>query len=196
VADRFAAGSPALSGDEIVVQFQDGIPTNINHRNAGILEILTELNSRFRRADWAWDLVIENRVVGIKSRGLYINPAAKLLAVAVDALARCVFNKPTYDLWRSLGQQYGQLLYGGQYFSDQRLVIESAAIPILKRLNGKVTVDVCASPYAASINANDPLFRQSIATFEAGEFDHHDAEGFMKLNWRSSLGRPFDPDQD
>ena len=136
VSDRFSVGPIGCSGvAPLEITFQQGVPVAVDGVLLPLGEILYMLNRCFRFAPWAWDLVIENRFTGIKSRGLYINPAVKLLHVAVDALARTCLNKPAYDAYVELGRSYGSLLYRGEYFSDQRRMAESAAKPALARLN-------------------------------------------------------------
>jgi argininosuccinate synthase len=109
----------------------------------------------------------------------------------VDALARACLNKATYDLYVQLGQAYGTMLYRGEYFSDQRLALEAAAGSILRRLGGTVTVHPFHVPYVSRIDSDTALFRKALATFEASEYDHMDARGFINLSWLSSVGRAF-----
>lgn len=191
-ADRFAAGAAAGSDvAPVAVTFEAGVPVAIDGAFQSLPALLGELNGRYRFAPWAWDLVLENRCTGIKSRGVYINPAAKLLHAAADALARACLNKPSYDLYAQLGRDYGGLLYRGEYFSDQRVMLEAAADAVLKKLHGVVTIRTCPAPYASSINAADTLFSHQLATFGASDYDHADAKGFINLCWLGSIGRPF-----
>jgi argininosuccinate synthase len=88
----------------VEVKFQAGVPVALNGQAKGLAEIVSQLNHQYRQAPWAWDLIIENRFTGVKSRGVYINPAAKLLHLAIDNLARTCLNKPTYDQYMKLGQ--------------------------------------------------------------------------------------------
>lgn len=192
VVGRFAVAPIGRSEvSPISVTFEYGVPVAIQGARLSLGDIFKKLNEDYRFAPWAWDLVIENRFTGIKSRGLYINPAAKLLHVAVDALARTCLNKPTYDEYVQLGRAYGTILYRGEYFSDQREVVEAAAGPILQRMNGSVTVHPFPVPYVSRIQSETALFRKALATFESSNYDHADANGFIKLSWLTSIGRPF-----
>lgn len=197
VADRFAVGPVGRSPvAPIQIAFEAGIPIAVNGESLPLGELITMLNHDYRFAPWAWDLVIENRFTGIKSRGLYINPAAKLLHTAVDALARTCLNKPTYDAYVDLGRTYGTLIYRGEYFSDQRLAAEAAAQAILRRLNGTVTVHPFPLPYVSRIDSDAALFRKALATFESSDYAHSDAKGFINLSWLTSIGRSFVEDGD
>jgi len=190
VKDRFGVGA-APGGAKASVSFIDGVPTALDGVSMPLVDIIEALNGQYRHAPWAWDLIIENRFTGIKSRGVYINPAAKLIHVAVEGLARSILNKRTYEQWSSLGREYADILYRGEYFTDQRLTVESAARTVMKQLNGTVTINCVQSPYVASIDSPNVIFTKDLATFEASKYDHHDAEGFIKLAWLSAAGREF-----
>ncbi len=174
------------------IGFRDGIPVSVNGTVQPLEDILGTLNAAYRHAHWAWDLVIENRFTGIKSRGIYINPAAKVLHCAVDALARCCLNKVAYDEYVALGRRYGEAIYRGEYFSIQRVALEAAASALLAHLNGDVTVSTAGGLYASSIKAAHGLFTRSAATFDKSAFDHKLADGFIALSWLTSIGRPCD----
>ncbi len=191
IAHRFVGERPApWAGETISISFDGGVPTGIGGKAAPLPAILGRLNSGFRNAAWAWDLIIENRTTGVKSRGLYINPAAKLLHLAVDALARSSLNKPSYDQYVELGRSYGEMLYRGEYFSDQRLALEAAGRSLIRRLSGEVSVCLTPAPHVCQIMAESSLFREELATFERSSFSHSDAGGFIQLSWLSRIGRP------
>lgn len=197
VTGRFAVGPFGCgSVSPIEIQFERGVPVAIDGAALELGGVISTLNQQFRFAPWAWDLVIENRFTGIKSRGLYINPAAKLLYVAVDGLARACLNKATYDEYAALGRQYGTMIYRGEYFSDQRKLLEGAAGAILPRLSGAVTVHPFPMPYVSRIQSASSLFCKALATFEASEYSHADAKGFIGLSWLTSVGRAFEEEGD
>lgn len=197
VKDRFAGGvTPRPAPTSLELVFENGLPVALDGRELSLEGVVDCLNRTYRAAPWAWDLVIENRFTGIKSRGLYINPAAKLLGMAVDALARCCLNKTAYDLYTDLGRQYGTAIYRGEYFSDQRQMLEAAAGSIINRLNGVVKLALDPVPYVSTVDAPEAIFSKNGATFEASDFSHEDAGGFIRLAWLSSAGRGFEEDTD
>ncbi|MCB9853885.1 MAG: argininosuccinate synthase [Phycisphaerales bacterium] len=175
----------------IRIEFDNGVPVGLNGQELGIGGVIDALNQKYAGESWAWDMLIENRFTGIKSRGVYINPAAKLLHMAADSLARCAMNKPTYDQYVSLGRKYGAMVYRGEYFSDQRLVLEGAARVLMAKMTGTATIRVGSNPYIAGIDISDSIFRSDLATFEKSSFDQSSAKGFIDLTWLSSIGRPF-----
>jgi len=192
VRHRFAVNDDGSAGPRsIAITFANGVPVAINGVPKELPAIIGELNQTYRHAPWAWDLVIENRFTGIKSRGLYINPAAKLLHTAVDALARCVFNKATYDEYVRIGNQYATLIYRGEFFSSQRITVQAAADTLLQKLCGTVTVQLAPVPYVATIDAPAAIFRHSLSTFEKSDYAHKDAQGFINLSWLSLIGQSF-----
>ena len=191
VSDRFfASGSADGTADAVTVKFIGGMPVAVDGTPMPLLDLITHLNTRFRHADWAWDLVVENRFTGVKSRGLYINPAAKLLHTAIDALSRATLNKHAYDQYVQLGEQWAQLMYRGEYFTPQSKVLQAAAAQAVQPLTGTIEVRLTPQPHVSRIEAAAGLFEEEMATFEASQYDHADANGFIKLNWLSSTGRP------
>jgi argininosuccinate synthase len=193
VSDRFSVGPIGTAGvSPVEVTFAEGVPVAVNGREQPLDQIIRALNHEHRFAPWGWDLVIENRFTGIKSRGLYINPAAKLLQVGADALARTCLNKPTYDAYVELGRAFGNLIYRGEYFSDQRVVLDATAEAVLRRMNGVVTVRPYPVLHASRITTDDAIFRRELATFAASDYDHADAKGFINLSWLGAIGRPFE----
>lgn len=192
VADRFAGGATGACGAPVVtIEFEQGAPVSVDGVGVALPELVDQLNAEYRSASWAWDLVIENRFTGVKSRGLYVNPAAKLLHLAIDALARTCLNKPTYDQYAALGQNYGAMLYRGEYFSEQRFVLEASAWQVMKYLTGSVTVQLSPVPHVSKIEAPCGIFNRDTATFEKSAYSHAHAEGFINLTWLSSIGRPL-----
>lgn len=191
VADRFGGAKGGGKGPaSVAITLENGVPVALDGQAMPLADVVSRLNVTYRHAVWAWDVVIENRYTGIKSRGVYINPAAKVLQSAADALARTCLNKPMYDRYVEVGGAYGTLLYRGEYFSDQRALVESSARELMSRLNGTVTMQLEPQPYAAQILAAQPMFRKDIATFErSSDYSHQDAEGFIRLAWLSTIGR-------
>ncbi len=191
VKDKFATGGPATPPKSVSVTFDKGEVVAIDGVSKPLGEIVEKINKDHRHAHWAWDLVIENRTTGVKSRGLYINPAAKLLQTAADELARCCLNKPTYDRYGSIAQDYATLLYKGEYFSMQRKVLEASAEPLLDCLTGTVTFMLAPAMYVSKIDATESLFCKETSTFEASDYSHADAGGFINLSWHANIGQSF-----
>jgi argininosuccinate synthase len=191
VKDKFATGGPTQPPTSVAVTFKQGAVVGVDGVQKPLGQIVNQLNQQYRHAHWAWDLVIENRTTGVKSRGLYVNPAAKLLQTAADALARCCLNKPAYNRYVSIAEDYATLLYKGEYFSMQRQVAEASAQPLLDCLTGTVTLTLEPAMYVSKIDAKDSLFCKETSTFEASEYSHADAGGFINLSWLANIGQSF-----
>ena len=193
VAERFGGDKAGGKGpSSFKVAFENGVPVALNGEAMPLPKMVSQLNLTYRHAPWAWDMVIENRYTGIKSRGLYINPAAKALQMAAEALARTTLNKPMFDRYAQVGAEYGTLLYRGEFFSDQRVVVEAAGRALMAHMNGTVTMQLEPQPYAAQILADKAIFRKDIATFEKSrDYQHKDADGFIRLAWLSTIGRCY-----
>ncbi|NOX57944.1 MAG: argininosuccinate synthase [Planctomycetes bacterium] len=192
VKDKFATGGSPCTAKSVTVGFEKGVPVSVDGEAMSLPSIIDQLNKQHRHASWAWELIIENRTTGVKSRGLYINPAAKLLQTAAASLAQCCLNKPTYDRYVSLGDDYATLLYRGEYFSSQRQVVDASAKPLLDCLTGEVTLTLAPSLYVSKIDAKEAIFCKETSTFEASAYSHADAGGFINLSWLANIGQPFD----
>jgi argininosuccinate synthase len=195
VADRFHADGDGDIDAEAVdapveLTFAGGMPVALDGEPMPLLDLIATLNRRYRHASWAWDLVLENRFIGVKSRGVYLNPAASVLHRAVDGLARSCLPKSAYDGWRRLGEEFAGLVYRGEWFSPQRRVVLAAAAAAVAPLSGSVELRFVPQPHVTRIAAPGGLFTEEVATFEASDFSHTDAEGFIRLSWLSAVGRP------
>lgn len=216
VADRFhvdgdggdgGAGTASGAGDDyhdldaeacdapVEVTFAGGMPVALDGEAMPLLELIATLNRRYRHASWAWDLVLENRFTGVKSRGVYLNPAASVLHLAMDGLARSCLSKPAYDEWCRLGDAFAGIVYRGEWFSSQRRVVTAAAAAAVEPMSGSIELRFTPKPHVTRIAAPGGLFREEVATFEASDFSHEDAEGFIKLTWLSAVGRPEDEEE-
>lgn len=182
------AAPDTIAPAQVTLDFQAGVPVALDGERLPLEAIVACLNARYARAEWAWDLVLENRFTGVKSRGVYLNPAAKLLHAASDALARCCLNKPTYALRADLAERWADMLYSGEYFSQQREAIEAAARSTMTHLQGSVTLAVAPQLHVVKIDAPQTLFRPALATFEASEWSHAAAAGFIELSWLRNVG--------
>jgi argininosuccinate synthase len=190
VGSHFHGTSAATDHEAVEITFENGVPVALGGLPFSLAAVIETLNKKYRNAHWAWDLVLENRFTGIKSRGVYLNPAATLLHEAIDALARAVYTEPAFRRWQQLGVEYADALYRGEYFSVQRESIEASAQPLLKKLSGTIRMATAPHPYAVRIDAEQSLFSREKATFEESDFNHADAGGFIRLQWQRSVAVP------
>ncbi len=157
----------------------DGVP----HSPAEVLEKLNQLagDNGVGRLD-----IVENRYVGMKSRGCYETPGGTVMLKAHRAIESLRLDREVANLKDELMPRYATLIYNGYWWSPERemlqTMIDDSQIPV----NGKVRVKLYKGniTVVGRASASDSLFDESIATFEddAGAYNQQDAEGFIKLN--------------
>ena len=149
-------------------------------------EVLTELNS-VGGANGVGRLdIVENRYVGMKSRGCYETPGGTIMLKAHRAIESLTLDREVAHLKDELMPRYATMIYNGYWWSPERLMMQTMIDESQKTVNGVVRVKL----YKGSVSAvgrkseTDSLFDEDIATFEddAGAYDQKDAEGFIKLN--------------
>ena len=149
-------------------------------------EVLTELNT-VGGANGVGRLdIVENRYVGMKSRGCYETPGGTIMLKAHRAIESLTLDREVAHLKDELMPRYATMIYNGYWWSPERLMMQTMIDESQKTVNGVVRVKL----YKGSVSAvgrkseTDSLFDEDIATFEddAGAYDQKDAEGFIKLN--------------
>ena len=127
--------------------------------------------------------LVENRLVGIKSRGVYETPAGTVLHIAHRELERLVLDRDTLHFKQSVSVRYAQLIYDGLWFSTLREALAGFVDETEKEVTGEVRVRLYKGS-AEAVGRRSPrsLYRQDLATFGEGmAYDHQDAEGFIRL---------------
>lgn len=169
---------------EITIDFEKGDPVAVNGEKLSPAGVLTKLNelggaNGIGRLD-----LVENRFVGIKSRGVYETPGGSIWLLAHRAIESITLDREAAHLKDELMPRYAKLIYNGFWYAPERKMLQ-AAIDLsqervtgtvrLKLYKGSVAVTGRKSPYS--------LYRQDLATFEEGAaYDHNDAAGFIRLN--------------
>ena len=170
--------------EEIILTFEKGEPVAINGETYGAVDLLSTLNfiggeHGIGRVD-----LVENRFVGMKSRGVYETPGVTILQTAHRALESITMDREVGRLRDSLSTKFAESIYYGFWFAPEFEILRSMINDTqktvsgdvrLKLYKGNVTVTGRRSPYS--------LYKERIVTFEddAGAYDQHDAEGFIKL---------------
>ncbi len=180
--------SPEVAPDqaeELILTFEHGDVVAIDGEVLTAAEILAKLNERggangIGRAD-----IVENRYVGMKSRGCYETPGGSILLRAHRAIESITLDREVAHVKDELMPRYAKLIYNGYWWSPERHALQAAIDQTQTVVNG----DVRVSLYKGNITvtgrrSSDSLFDESIATFEedGGAYDQADAEGFIKLN--------------
>ena len=168
---------------EISLTFEKGVPTALNGKSMKVSEIITELNELGGANGIGIIDIVENRVVGMKSRGVYETPGGTILMEAHAQLEELILDRDTMEMKKKLGSQFAQIVYEGKWFTPLREAIlafvESTQEYVtgevkLKLYKGNIIKAGTVSPYS--------LYNESLASFTTGDlYDHHDADGFITL---------------
>ena len=129
--------------------------------------------------------IVENRYVGMKSRGCYETPGGTILLRAHRAIESLTLDREVAHLKDDLMPRYAKLIYNGYWWAPERLMLQAAIDDSQTVVNGDVRVRLCkGNVIVTGRRSADSLFDDAIATFEddAGKYDQADAEGFIKLN--------------
>jgi argininosuccinate synthase len=169
--------------ETITLAFEKGVPVALNGERLGPVEMVETLN-RVAGAHGVGRLdLVENRLVGIKSRGVYETPAGTVLHLAHRELERLVLDRDTLHFKQSISVRYAQLVYDGLWFSTLREALAAFVDETEKEVTGEVRIRLYKGVADATGRRSDrSLYRQDLATFGQGmAYDHADAGGFIRL---------------
>ena len=170
-------------GEYVTMTFEAGVPTSINGKAMKVADIIKELNALGGKHGIGIVDIVENRVVGMKSRGVYETPGGTILMEAHKQLEELVLDRATMEMKKDIGNKMAQVVYEGKWFtplcdalrafvaSTQEYVTGEVKFKLYK---GNITKAGTTSPYS--------LYNESLASFATGDlYDHHDADGFITL---------------
>ncbi|MFV0430607.1 MAG: argininosuccinate synthase [Alphaproteobacteria bacterium] len=172
------------SPEEIILGFEKGDPVSINGKKLSPAEMLTELNRLGGKHGIGRIDIVENRFVGMKSRGVYETPGGTILFKMRRAMESLVLDGPTMHLKDSLSPQYAEYVYNGFWFAPEREMIQAA----VDQSQENVTGEVRAKLYKGNImitgrRSPNSLYSENVVSFEDAEsiYTQADAGGFIKL---------------
>ena len=170
---------------EISITFKGGDPVAINGVEMSPATLLTELNRLGgENAVGRLDLV-ENRFVGMKSRGIYETPGGTILLAARRAVESITLDRGAAHLKDELMPRYAELVYNGFWFSPEREMLQAAIDNCQHMVNGEVRLKLYkGNVIITGRTSPNSLYSEELVTFEEGaaDYDHHDAYGFIRLN--------------
>ena len=178
--------SPEKAPDEaeyVTMTFEAGVPKTLNGKEMKVSEIIAELNVLGGKHGIGIVDIVENRVVGMKSRGVYETPGGTILMEAQQQLEELVLDRATMEVKKDMGNKFAQIVYEGKWFTPLREAIQA----FVKSTQTYVTGEVKFKLYKGNIikaGTTSPysLYNESLASFTTGDlYDHHDAEGFITL---------------
>ncbi len=167
----------------IEINFEKGVPVSVNGKKLNAVELLTELNTIGARNGVGIDDIVENRLVGMKSRGVYETPGGRILYTAHAALETLVLDRATMHYKSEVAVKYADLVYDGMWYSPLREALAAFVTDTQKVVTGTVRVKLYkGSCKAAGIKSPYSLYSEELATFGEDEvYNQKDAEGFINL---------------
>ena len=167
----------------ITIQFKNGDPIAINGKKLSPFNLLEKLNklgavNGIGRID-----IVENRYVGIKSRGVYETPGGTILLKAHRAMESITLDREEVFTKDELMPKYARLVYNGYWFAPERVMMQKAIDATQKRVNGEVRLALYkGNVIVIGRQSPNSLYDEDLATFETSNYDQRDSEGFIKLN--------------
>jgi len=167
---------------EITIDFEQGVPVGLNGHRIPPVQLLEDLNeiggtNGIGRVD-----MVENRVVGMKSRGVYETPGGTLILAAHRELESLCLDRQTRYQKDILSITYAQLVYEGHWFTPLREALDAFFTKTQEFVTGSVTLALYKGSLSVeSRSSPHSLYQADVASFETGNFNHHDAEGFVNI---------------
>lgn len=170
--------------EEVVISFEGGIPTAINGEKMDLLSLIIKANEIAGRNGYGRIDMIEDRVVGIKSRECYECPAALLLIQAHQTLEQLCLDAETLKQKAKMDVEWASTVYRGLWFSQNRNAIDAYNAYTQKYVTGDVRIILCKGGlFVDGVRSAYSLYDYNLATYDEGDtFDHSAARGFIELH--------------
>ncbi len=167
---------------EVTIDFEAGIPVGIDGKKMKPMALLSKLNEMASENGIGRVDIVETRMVGMKSRGVYETPGGTLLYKALRDLEMFTINYDALSLKNKLAQYYSDLVYSGKWFTTARNGLEAFMVETTKFTSGSVRLSLYKGN-AAVVGRKSPyaLYLEDLASFGESSYDHSDAEGFITL---------------
>ncbi|MBQ7797434.1 MAG: argininosuccinate synthase, partial [Lachnospiraceae bacterium] len=170
-------------GEYVTMTFEKGVPTSVNGEQMKVSDVIRKLNELGGKHGIGICDIVENRVVGMKSRGVYETPGGTILMEAQKQLEELVLDRATMEVKKDMGNKMAQIVYEGKWFTPLREAVQA----FVESTQNVVTGEVKFKLYKGNIikaGTTSPysLYSESLASFTTGDlYDHHDATGFITL---------------
>mgnify|MGYP001092308734 CR=1 FL=1 len=170
-------------GEYVTMTFEAGVPKSVNGKEMKVSDIIRTLNELGGKHGIGIVDIVENRVVGMKSRGVYETPGGTILYEAHQQLEELILDRDTTTLKMDMGNKLAQICYEGKWFSPLREAVQAFIESTQKYVTGEVKFKLYkGNIIKAGTTSPYSLYNESIASFTTGDlYDHHDAEGFINL---------------
>ena len=170
-------------GEYVTMTFEKGVPTAVNGKKMKVSDIIRELNRLGGKHGIGIIDIVENRVVGMKSRGVYETPGGTILMEAHRQLEELVLDRATMDVKKDMGNRMAQIVYEGKWFTPLREAVQAFVESTQEYVTGEVKFKLYkGNIIKAGTTSPYSLYSESLASFTTGDlYDHHDADGFITL---------------
>ena len=167
----------------VTMTFEKGVPTSVNGKEMKVADIIRTLNELGGKHGIGIVDIVENRVVGMKSRGVYETPGGTILMEAHQQLEELVLDRATAEVKKEMGNKLAQVCYEGKWFTPLREAIQAFVESTQEYVTGEVKFKLYkGNIIKAGTTSPYSLYSESLASFTTGDlYDHHDAEGFITL---------------
>ena len=178
--------APEKAPDEptyITIHFEKGEPVAVDGEKLSPLALVEKLNELGGKNGIGITDIVENRMVGMKSRGVYETPGGTILYEAHQQLEELILDRDTYAVKKDMGNKLAQIVYEGKWFTPLREAVQAFIESTQKYVTGEVKFKLYkGNIIKAGTTSPYSLYNESIASFTTGDlYDHHDAEGFINL---------------
>ena len=177
---------PEKAPDEaeyVTLTFEKGVPKSVNGKEMKVSDIIRELNRLGGKHGVGIVDIVENRVVGMKSRGVYETPGGTILMEAHTQLEELILDRETLTFKKTIGDKFADVLYEGKWWSPLREALQAFIESTQERVTGEVKFKLYkGNIIKAGTTSPYSLYSESLASFTTGElYNHKDAEGFINL---------------
>ncbi len=170
-------------GEYVTMNFEKGVPVSVNGEKMKVSDIIRKLNELGGKHGIGIVDIVENRVVGMKSRGVYETPGGTILMEAHQQLEELVLDRDTTKVKKDMGNLFSQIVYEGKWFTPLREAVQAFIESTQEYVTGEVKFKLYkGNIIKAGTTSPYSLYSESLASFTTGElYDHHDADGFINL---------------
>ncbi len=178
--------TPQKAPDEaeyVTMAFEKGIPVSVNGEKMKVSDVIRKLNELGGKHGIGIVDIVENRVVGMKSRGVYETPGGTILMEAHQQLEELVLDRATMETKKDMGNKMAQIVYEGKWFTPLREAVQAFVESTQQYVTGEVKFKLYkGNIIKAGTTSPYSLYSESLASFTTGDlYDHHDADGFITL---------------
>ena len=177
--------SPAMAPDAptyVTLDFVQGKPVAVDGEEMKASDIIRKLNKLGGENGIGLLDIVENRMTGMKDRGVYETPGGTILYRAHEVLEQITVDKDTMHMKRKLAVDFADLIYNGKWFSPLREALTAFAVDTQKHVTGQVKLKLYkGNIITSSVTSPESLYSEKIVTFEESDYDQTDATGFINL---------------